>query len=196
MAHRFHQGWCCSYLYQLSRGQGQVSRTPAALLKLEESKGNSNSCCRIICEKQPGQEKLGVFREATVPVLQQPLLGNQYILTSAMSPDVKVALTSDKGGLTDVPCWQRCPGGYIATHEQNSWVAFILHKHRCFLLFFYFTLPYCLKTSCNTEDTPLLLFTSIKSWSLVLTRYLDNQDAVGYMNRKTQWNKDQVQRTE
>ena len=34
--------------YQLSRGQGQASSAPAALLKPEESKGNSDSYCRII----------------------------------------------------------------------------------------------------------------------------------------------------
>lgn len=36
--HTFHWQSCCSYLYQLSRGQGQVSRAPAALLQQEESK--------------------------------------------------------------------------------------------------------------------------------------------------------------
>lgn len=71
-AHKFHWGWCCSYLHQLSRGQGQVPSAPAALLKPEESKGNSDSCCRIIWAKQAGEEKPGVFSEAVVPALGKP----------------------------------------------------------------------------------------------------------------------------
>lgn len=64
-------GWCCSYLHELSRGQGQVSSAPAALLKPQESKGNSDNCCRIIPAKQAGQDKPKAFSNANTPVLQQ-----------------------------------------------------------------------------------------------------------------------------